>query len=106
VAAKITGVELTAPSIGGGSARSAGEPPAARAPDAATQSSEVSITGAAAKLAALEQTLQTLPAADASRVSAVDAALASGQYIVDPQTIASGLMSTEQALYELRAPGG
>jgi negative regulator of flagellin synthesis FlgM len=106
VAAKITGVELTAPSIGGAPARFKGERAAPRARDAAAQSSEVSITGAAAQLAVLEQTQQALPAIDASRVSAVHAALANGQYSVDPQTIASGLMSTEQALYELRAAGG
>jgi len=105
VAANITGVELSGPSIGSGPPRSRGEaaPPAR---DGSGQPSEVSVTSTAAQLATLEQGLQALPAVDASRVSGLYAALAAGQYNVDPQSIASGLIGTEQALHALHGAGG
>lgn len=105
MAAKITGVELASASLGGTSPRSGGK---ASSPsgDAADASSEVSVTSTAAQLAALEQSLQALPAVDASRVAGLHAALASGQYRIDPQSIASGLIGTERALGALRSGGG
>ena len=106
MAAKITGVELHARSIGSGVPRAAADSArGSRAANAAAQSSEVSITGAAAQLASLEQTLEALPAVGESRVSAVQSVLASGQYVIDSTRITSGLMRTEQALYELQGEG-
>lgn len=104
MAAKITGVELASASIGGSPPRSRGEV-AARAPDASNLSSEVSVTSTAARLSELEQSLQSLPAVDASRVSGLQTAVASGQYSVDPQSVASGLIGTEQALSALHGEG-
>lgn len=98
-------VELARPSIGGGSPRSSGEATPSAAV-AAAPSSEVSITNAAAQLAGLEQALQALPAVDAARVSALRAALASGEYVIEPQSIASGLIGSEQALSALSEGGG
>ena len=91
--------------MGGELPRSPGES-APRSADAAEQSGEVSITSAAAQLAGLEQTLQALPAVDAARVSQLHAAVASGQYLIEPQSIASGLIGTEQALGGLSGGGG
>lgn len=64
------------------------------------------MTSTAAQLAALEQALQALPAVDASRISGLHAALSTGQYIVNPQSVASGLIGTEQALHALDGAGG
>lgn len=105
MAAKITGAELAGPSIGGALTPRPRGDAAAGARDASVQPSEVSVTSTAAQLAELEQALQSLPAIDASRVSGVQAALASGQYTLDPQSIAAGLIGAERALYDLHGGG-
>ena len=100
----VRSLELASPSTGGRLPRSSGEA-APAAPDAPVQAGEVSITSAAAQLSGLEQGLHALPAVDASRVSALHAAIASGQYTIEPQSIAAGLISTEQALNGLGGGG-
>jgi flagellar biosynthesis anti-sigma factor FlgM len=105
VAAKITGVEPASRSLGARLPRSSGEA-APSAADASVNSGGVSITSAAAQLAGLEQALKALPVIDAPRVSALHSAVASGRYVMEPQSIASGLISTERALNELGVGGG
>jgi negative regulator of flagellin synthesis FlgM len=68
-------------------------------PNAANQSDgDVQITSTASSLAQLEQQLQSQPVMDAGRVARISSALASGTYSIDSQRIASGLLSSEQAL--------
>lgn len=68
-------------------------------PDADNAASgDVHITGAAAKLANLEQAIRDLPAVDEAKVASISAALAEGRYVIQPERIADGLMLMEQAL--------
>lgn len=66
--------------------------------------SDVHITDSASQLAALEQTLRSLPAVDSARVSQLQTAIEQGTYTVQPQLVADQLIQLEQSLGEL--PGG
>jgi negative regulator of flagellin synthesis FlgM len=66
--------------------------------------SDVQITDSATQLAALEQTLRSLPAVDSARVSQLQTAIEQGTYTVQPQQVADQLIQLEQSLGEL--PGG
>lgn len=70
------------------------------APVAATPPADsMRLTGEAAGLQALERSLGAAPAGiDVARVNEVRAALADGSYRVDPQQIASRMLSLEEAL--------
>lgn len=70
---------------------SAGQPAAA----AATHDDNVSLTGAARDLAAIQQSLVSLPPVDEARVATVRRRLDSGQYQVDPQRVADKLLHME-----------
>lgn len=96
-----TSAQKSASSAQSTSAQSAATSSAA---DAAAQKpqSEVNITSTAALLARIQQTLGAQPAVDQSRVDAISKALAGGTYKVDPDRIANGLLSTEQALGKLQ----
>jgi len=59
---------------------------------------EVSITGDAATLAALEKALAATPDVDAQRVEAVQRALADGSYQVDPRRTADNFLKLEGLL--------
>jgi negative regulator of flagellin synthesis FlgM len=65
------------------------------------QGGDVQITGSAATLAQLEQTVRSLPAIDASRVETISRAIASGQYSIDSSRIAAGLIGSERTLNAL-----
>ncbi len=58
----------------------------------------VHITASARSLAALSQTIRDIPDVNAERVAAVQQALASGQYTISPERIASRLLQLEQDL--------
>jgi negative regulator of flagellin synthesis FlgM len=60
--------------------------------------SDVQLTGAARSLAALEQSLHSLPAMDEKRIAAVKRRLDSGEYQVQPQRIADKLLHLESDL--------
>lgn len=66
---------------------------------AAAAADSLRLTGEAAGLQALERSLGTAPAGiDVARVNEIRAALADGSYQVDPQQIASRMLSLEEAL--------
>ncbi len=60
--------------------------------------SDVQLTGAARSLAAIEQSLHSLPAVDEQRVAAVRRRLDSGEYQIQPQRIADRLLHLESDL--------
>jgi negative regulator of flagellin synthesis FlgM len=60
--------------------------------------SDTNITDSARKLAALEQSVQDLPAIDQSRVQQVSAKLANGSYKIDAGRVADKLLRSEQDL--------
>jgi negative regulator of flagellin synthesis FlgM len=62
------------------------------------QTDSVHITQSARSLAALAQAVNDSPDIDAGRVAAVQQAIDSGQYIVNPERIASRLLQLEQDL--------
>jgi negative regulator of flagellin synthesis FlgM len=69
-----------------------------KAGSSADSGSNVRLTGAARSLAALEQSLHTLPAVDEQRVAAVKRRLESGEYQIDPQRVADKLLHMENEL--------
>lgn len=74
-------------SVSGSAGGSGGDSPAPAA--------EVSITGAARGLAAIEESLRALPAVDELRVAAVKQRLQDGSYQMDPQRVADRLLRME-----------
>ena len=103
---KISGLSNDLAPIGAGR-------PAEKARDAATGSSapdadissagsgDVHITDSASQLAALEQTLHSLPAVDEARVAQFRTAIDQGTYTVQPQQVADQLMQLEHSLSQL-----
>ena len=71
---------------------------AAQTPAAESGSSPVHITGAARRLAALEQAVHSAPVIDEARVAAVREALENGSYEISPQRIAAALLRMDQEL--------
>jgi len=100
VANKINGVEAKTARIAPASAvkrRAEGqEDPAASAPVEAD--ADVTLTGAARGMAALEQSVRALPVVDETRVTAVKQRLQDGSYEVDPQRVADRLLRLESDL--------
>jgi flagellar biosynthesis anti-sigma factor FlgM len=62
------------------------------------QADSVHITQSARSLAMLSQAVHDTPDVDAGRVAAAQQAIGSGQYSINPHTIASRLMQLEQDL--------
>lgn len=77
---------------GGGSPAPAGSSPSA---------GDLHITDSASQLAALEQSVRSLPAVDPVRVSQFSRAIEQGTYTVQPQHVADQLLQLEQALRQL-----
>jgi len=69
---------------------------------AAAAAGDVHITDSASQLAALEQTLRSLPAVDEARVAQLRTAIEQGSYTVQPQQVADQLIQVEQALAGLQ----
>jgi flagellar biosynthesis anti-sigma factor FlgM len=72
----------------------------------ASPAGDVHITESAALLAGAEQVAQTTQVIDAGRVAAASRALASGNYSIDAQKVAGGLLRSEQWLAQLGAAEG
>jgi negative regulator of flagellin synthesis FlgM len=103
VAVNLNGIDLSGAAASSAHKASSTKSTPTSAQDAVQQpQSEVSITSTASLLAHLQQSLAGQPAVDQSRVEAVSKALAAGNYTVNPDKIAQGLISTERALGKLR----
>ena len=72
---------------------------AAGASAAAVSDDTVTLTGAAAQLLRLEESLASMPEVDSSRVAQFKAAIAEGSYQVDPEKIVQRLLSVENDLF-------
>jgi negative regulator of flagellin synthesis FlgM len=72
--------------------------PASGESSPAAQTDTVHITQSARSLAALAQAVNDTPDIDTGRVAAVQQAIDSGQYTVNPERIASRLLQLEQDL--------
>jgi negative regulator of flagellin synthesis FlgM len=109
MANKISGVGSDATPVGAGrpanTVRDAATGSSGSAPTPASTSSgnsgDVHITDSASQLAALEQTLHSLPAVDDARVTQVRTAIEQGTYTVQPQQIADQLLQLEHSLAQL-----
>lgn len=62
------------------------------------QADKVSLTSSASQLQALESQISSLPVVDAERVEAVQRAVATGNHVIDPPTIAENLLTQEVSL--------
>lgn len=62
---------------------------------------QVRITDAASQLANLGQKLTELPDIDSARVARISAALAAGTYTISANSIANGLLQSEQTLAQI-----
>jgi negative regulator of flagellin synthesis FlgM len=109
VASKINGFDTRPAPVGAGRS-------VAKTPDAvsggtgnpaagSSGSTDVHITDAASKLAALEKALRDLPAVNDTRVSEIRTAIEQGRYAIQPERIADQLMQFEQALGRLQDNG-
>jgi negative regulator of flagellin synthesis FlgM len=63
-----------------------------------THADSVSITDSARTLASLSQAVNDAPDVDMNRVSAVQQALATGSYRINPERIANSMLALEQDL--------
>jgi negative regulator of flagellin synthesis FlgM len=66
---------------------------------------DVHLTGTARGLAALEQSVRSMPSVDEVRVAAVQDRLRSGSYTIDPQRVADRLLRLEVDLRQVRPQG-
>ena len=99
---KIDGLEVRPVRVSAGTAvRKTEDSAAGKAGSGAASPGNVHITSTARSLASLEQSIMELPAIDQQRVDEVQARLASGQYAVDPQRVADGLLRLEGDLRSL-----
>jgi negative regulator of flagellin synthesis FlgM len=102
VSNKIDGLEIRPVRVSAGAAvPKAADSAAGKAGSGAPSPGDVHITSAARGLASLEQSILDLPAIDQDRVDEVEARLASGQYEVDPERVARGLLRLESELFSL-----
>lgn len=82
------------------SGKSEAVPGKAAAPGTAAVSDDtVTLTGAAAQLLRLEESLASMPDVDSSRVAEFKMAIAEGSYQVDPEKIVQRLLSVENDLF-------
>jgi negative regulator of flagellin synthesis FlgM len=99
VSNKVSGVESKPVRVASaGAVHKRLEQSAGKAGSSAASGSDVHLTGASPRLAAIEQSLKELPAIDELRVSTVRQRLSSGDYKVDPQRVADRLLSLERDL--------
>jgi negative regulator of flagellin synthesis FlgM len=97
VPAKISGVDTKSMRVASATAQKRQEQVAPK-PGSVQAESDVQLTGTARSLAALEQSLHSLPAVDDKRVAAVKRRLDNGEYQVQPQRIADKLLHMESDL--------
>lgn len=72
------------------------ESPAAKG--AKTQETQVSVSARANQLNRMEAQLATVPLVDRSRVDAIKAALAAGEYTINPENIADTLLASAKEI--------
>lgn len=63
-------------------------------PRPGTEQTDVSLSPRAAQLKQLETQLAAIPVVDRARVDSIKAAIVSGQYTVNPENIADGLIDS------------
>jgi negative regulator of flagellin synthesis FlgM len=63
-------------------------------PRAETEQTEVSLSQRAAQLKELETRLEAIPVVDRARVDGIKEAIASGQYTINTENIAAGLLDS------------
>jgi negative regulator of flagellin synthesis FlgM len=104
VAVNLNGIDLSGTAASSTQKASATQSAPASTKQDATQQpqSDVNITSTAALLARLQRSLAARPAIDQNRVDAVSKAISAGTYKIDPDKIASGLISSERALGKLQ----
>ncbi len=84
---------------GNGPARaSQSEKPQSEKPKEAASGDSVRLTDDALRLQRLEQAVAEAPVADAGRVDSIRQAIASGEYRVDPERLATKIIEAERAL--------
>jgi flagellar biosynthesis anti-sigma factor FlgM len=109
VASKINGigVERAAP-LGAGRAadktRDAASGRSGESGGSPAAAADVRITSSASNLAALEKSVQDMPAIDEARVAQIRSDLEAGRYQVQPERLAHHLVQMEQALSVLGGP--
>jgi negative regulator of flagellin synthesis FlgM len=84
-----------------GKAQSSGQAKGAKSAAAATSTSgsdRLDLTGDAGKLQELEGRIANMPIVDAQKVEAVQQALATGSFTIDPQTCAEKMLAMEISL--------
>jgi len=97
VTTKITGYQNPAVQIGTDKTVSRARDGAASAPEVAGKpSNPVQITEQARQLAALEQTVNSLPVVNEAKVAAIRSAIEDGSYQVVPERIADKLLRMER----------
>jgi negative regulator of flagellin synthesis FlgM len=74
------------------------------ATNSTARSDSVSITESARTLASLSQAVNDAPEVDMNRVSAVQQALATGSYRINPERIANNMLALEQDLGSTKQP--
>ena len=65
---------------------------------AVNESNAISVSGEARQMQAMHSKASQVPEVNQARVDAVKSAISSGQFRVDAQTVAQGLLGMEQAL--------
>lgn len=90
----------------GGQHRAAAQAPAEKATEktggpAGGTTDQVSLTPTAQQLRGLEQQIADQPVVDSQKVNAVKEALANGSFEINPERIATKMMSLEKALGDL-----
>lgn len=96
---KITGFEQRPVQVAGrGATERAKDKPSDASAAAEPAASHVKLTDSAVQLATLERALAQVPDVDLERVQRLRAEIASGDYKVDAQRIATKLMQLERAL--------
>ncbi len=98
VPSKITGVDAKSVRVAPSTSAPKRQDQAMEKAGGADSGSNVQLTGASRSLAALEQSLQELPAIDEQRVAAVKRRLDSGEYQINPQRVADKLLHMESEL--------
>jgi negative regulator of flagellin synthesis FlgM len=104
VTSKINGADTRTAPVGAGRATQRTRDSVSSGPESevnAGKSKDVAFSGAASKLAALEQSLLEMPEVDEARVSEIREQIETGVYRVKPEAVADGIIQYENALAQL-----
>jgi negative regulator of flagellin synthesis FlgM len=81
-----------------GQAQRSSQPGGSHAASSASRKDRFDLTGSAGKLKELEGRIANMPIVDAQKVEAVQQALATGSFTIDPQTAAEKMLVMELSL--------